>query len=405
MKRRPNKTIAIPFISIAWVLAVLAGCSATDKRESPSEIDWRENPLGFVDRMITVTDTDSWAAGESVRVVATASDALTLDDPPGTNYPRNGRWTSPVYETDFPITEVLPSWNVDAPPLTGVKFFVRSRDARSSDWSPWLYIGSWGKTLPADKNNAAFEHGKVKIDYLVLDRPADALQLRAVLQSFEVDGPTRPTIHKLTAVYSGIVKDPGRRDELTEQVSIDGPWARTLDVPFVPQSDTPKALWSRVCSPTATTMILRYQGSEEPLLDNVLGIYDPETGIFGNWGRAVAYAGQLGYDAHLARVRTWDQVKAYIAQGQPIAISIRFESGTFPSNLMDQTYGHIVVIRGLTEQGHAVMNDGASRARGEGIIYRSDELARAWLRHGGIAYIIKPKDKTGSNPNVLPPTP
>ena len=89
-----------------------------------------------------------------------------------------------------------------------------------------------------------------------------------------------------------------------------------------------------------------------------------------------------------------------IANGQPIIASIRFESGTFPSNVMDQTNGHLVVIRGLTPGGDAVMNDSASKERGEGIVYRSEELARAWLRHGGVAYIIRPMDKKTDNSPV-----
>ena len=147
-------------------------------------------------------------------------------------------------------------------------------------------------------------------------------------------------------------------------------------------------------------MVLNYRGDDSAMVENALAIYDPDYGIFGNWGRAVAYAGQRGFDAYLDRIRTWDQVKAYIAQGQPVIASIRFESGTFPSNVMDATNGHLVVIRGLTPDGDAVMNDSASKARGEGIVYRSEELARAWLRHGGVAYIIRPMKVKADNSAV-----
>ena len=142
-------------------------------------------------------------------------------------------------------------------------------------------------------------------------------------------------------------------------------------------------------------MVMQYRGDKGAMVENALAIYDPENEIFGNWGRAVAYAGEHGFEAYLDRVRTWDQVKAYIAKGQPIIASIRFESGTFPSNVMDSTGGHLVVIRGLTADGDAVMNDSASKKRGEGVVYRSEELARAWLRHGGVAYIIRPMKNEG----------
>lgn len=347
--------------------------------------------------MIVIDDAEGWDRGDLNRVKTDGNGQLILKDMPSSLYPHNGGWTSPVYETELPITEVLPSWNVDAPKNTGVRFYIRSRDQVSGDWSPFLYIGSWGMTLRRDKNIISFKHGEVDIDYLKLRRPADAFQMRAILESFDVQGETTPTIRKLTMIYSGVVEDRQQRAELARPVVITGEWARTLDVPFFTQADAPDALRPRICSPTSVTMVMQYLGNEQGMVDNALAIYDTDYEIFGNWGRAVAYAGQHGYDAYLDRIRTWDQVKAYIAKGQPIIASIRFESGTFPSNVMDQTAGHLVVIRGLTEDGDAVMNDSASKRHGEGIVYRSGELARAWIRHGGVAYIIQPMEKVAEN--------
>lgn len=373
-----------------------AGCASKPAKVSDdpvtAEVDWRANPRGFVDRILILDDSDDWSVGESQRVAVTDEGALRLDDPPGPRYPRRGVWTSPEYMTDFPVTEVLPSWNVDVPGDSGVKFFIRSRDMGTRAWSPWMYIGSWGRTLPRGKQTVAFPGGEVDIDYLKLRKPADAYQIRVVLESFEFDEASTPGVRRLTMVYSGVVKDDAERAKLARPVVIEGEWARTLDVPFFTQADAPPALRPRICSPTSVTMVMQYRGDRGAMVENALGIYDPEYEIFGNWGRAVAYAGERGFDAYLDRVRTWDQLKAYIARGQPVIASIRFESGTFPSNVMDQTNGHLVVIRGLTPEGDAVMNDSASKKHGEGIVYRSDELARAWLRHGGVAYIIRPME-------------
>ena len=385
-----------------WLVLVAAallvvGCSSapsiSDRTVSP-QVDWRTNPMNYVDRAIVVDDSQGWSAGEAQRVSISDDGVITLDDPPSRRYPRSGTWTSPIYETDFLFTQVLPSWNVTAPENSGIKFFIRSRDQKSGDWSPWLYIGSWGRTLPRGKSTIEFAHGEVDIDFLKLQRSADAYQMRAAFESFDLDGSSNPTIDKLTMIYSGVIDDPQRRAELARPVAADGEWARTLSVPFFTQADAPDGLRPRICSPTSVTMVMQYHGADLAMVDNALAIYDPDYGIFGNWGRAVAYASENGFDAYLDRIRTWDQVKAYIAQGQPIIASIRFESGTFPSNVMDSTNGHLVVIRGLTPQGDAVMNDSASKAKGEGVVYRSEELARAWLRHGGVAYIIKPKNST-----------
>ena len=395
-------------VCLASLFALIVGLGCQSKQTSvadesiPVQIDWRTNPIGFVDRMTVIDDAGGWEDGEAQRVAITGDGALQLNDPPGPRYPRRGAWTSPEYVTDFPITQVLPSWNVDAPEDSGVKFFIRSRDMGTREWSPWLYIGSWGETLPRGKQRVAFEGGEVDIDYLKLKHPADTYQMRAVLESFDVDGQSSPSVRRLTMVYSGVVRDEAERAKLTRPVVIEGEWAQTLDVPFFTQADAPPALKPRICSPTSVTMVMQYRGDKGAMVENALGIYDPEYEIFGNWGRAVAYAGERGFDAYLDRIRTWDQLKAYIAQGQPVIASIKFESGTFPSNVMNQTNGHLVVIRGLTPEGDAVMNDSASKTRGEGIVYRSEELARAWLRHGGVAYIIRPmegKDESADTGN------
>jgi hypothetical protein len=137
---------------------------------------------------------------------------------------------------------------------------------------------------------------------------------------------------------------------------------------------------------------MQYLGHDRPTEENALAIYDTEYDMFGNWGRAVAWAGENGFDAWLTRFRTWDQVKAVIAQGQPIIASIRFKKGECPSFVIDHTAGHLIVIRGVTRDGDLIVNDPASRTRGNGAVYKADEMAKAWIAHGGVGYIIrKPK--------------
>ena len=136
-------------------------------------------------------------------------------------------------------------------------------------------------------------------------------------------------------------------------------------------------------------MVLEYFGVNRPTVENALAIYDPENEIFGNWGRAVARAGELGLDAWITRFRNWDQVKAQIAAGRPVVASVRFKPGEFPSAVLPETNGHLIVVRGFTPAGDVVVNDPANKERGNDAVYRADELARAWFGHGGVAYIIR----------------
>ena len=107
------------------------------------------------------------------------------------------------------------------------------------------------------------------------------------------------------------------------------------------------------------------------------------------------FAGSMGLDAWLERFGSMDDVRARVVRGQPVVASIRFGSGEFPSNVMDATAGHLIVIRGFNEAGDAIVNDPASKERGEGIVYNADDLARAWFGGaGGVAYIIRsPEDR------------
>jgi hypothetical protein len=136
-------------------------------------------------------------------------------------------------------------------------------------------------------------------------------------------------------------------------------------------------------------MVLHYWGIDRPTLEHAYAIYDSEYDLFGNWARAVQRAGELGLDGWLQRFRHWDQIKAQIAQGHPVIASIAFKRGEFPSAVIPRTNGHLIVIRGFTESGDVIVNDPASREKGNGVIYKADELANAWFGHGGVGYVIR----------------
>ena len=69
------------------------------------------------------------------------------------------------------------------------------------------------------------------------------------------------------------------------------------------------------------------------------------------------------------RFRSWDAVKAQIALGRPVIASIRFGEHEFPAAAIESSLGHLIVICGFTPQGDAIVNDPASRKKGNGAIY------------------------------------
>jgi hypothetical protein len=349
------------------------------------------NPPGMVDHLDFFETAADWERGHSQRVelLHNAPVRLRLNDPRG-KYPRIGTWTSPEVPTEFPFTELIPSYNPHCPPDTGIRYDVRARDARSANWSPWFYLGSWGRSYGKEERittNPAF--GNVDVDTLLLRQPADAYQVRLSFYAFGLDEKVNPELRRLTVSYSGVVEDPARRDELIAHVTVPPDFARDIPVPFRAQGNAAKPLRPEICSPTSVSMVMQYLGLDLPTEENALGIYDSENDMFGNWGRAVAWAGENGFDAWLTRFRNWDQVKQTLAQGQPIIASIRFKKGECPSFVFPQSAGHLIVIRGVTKDGDLIVNDPASRTHGNGAIYKSDELAKAWIAHGGVGYIIR----------------
>jgi hypothetical protein len=367
------------------------------------------NPLRgspeMVDRLAMFDAADEFDDGklEHVRIEVNSPARVVLDDRRKNTYPRYGHWISPEVPTEFGFTELVPSWNVTCPPDTGVRFDVRTRDARGGTWSPWMYVGQWGRNVGNRARVVSWKHGTVHVDTLVLDRPADAYQIRARLESFDLDTTVNPSIRRVSVSYSGAVRDAARRERLTPSVALAGDWRRDLRVPFFAQGTAPSNVKGSICSPTSTTMVMSYFGVARPVTENALAIYDEHTDIFGNWGRAVARAGELGFDAWLTRFRNWEQVRAMIAQGQPVIAAINFTKGQFPSSVLDETDGHLIVIRGFTKDGDVICNDPASKDKGNGVVYKASELATAWFTNaGGVGYVIRKSSRPATAPTTAP---
>ncbi len=369
----------------------------------PPKIHALANPRGIVDRLVMLDTANAFAEGttQRARLLPGKPPRVVLEDPREKSFPRQGSWTSASFTTDFPFTELVPSWNADVPPDCGVTFEIRARDIASARWLPWVAIGAWGRTLPGNRTTQ-FPGGKVDIDNLQLAAPADAFQIKANFDSFSLHANRVPALRRIAVVYSGVVKDQITKAAEPARILRAGPL--DLPVPFRAQGDAPPSLSWQICSPTSVSMVLNYWGIDLPTIDNALAIYDGENDLFGNWSRATQFAGSLGLDAWLARFRSWDQVRAELARGAPVIASIRFGYGEFPSSVLSHSAGHLLVIRGLTADGNIICNDPASRARGNGVVYNAAELAHAWFDHGGVGYVIRGKSPAPTASSATAPS-
>jgi hypothetical protein len=374
---------------VAAAAMIFAALTARGPRELLRSNPLR-NPWGMVDRLVFFDRAESWKAGEGKYcAVDGARGGLTLAEESGREFPRRASWVSAPVRAEFPFTEVIPSWNAAVPVEAGIAVALRVRsEERGEDWSPWLYFGGWGRETAKDEKVVRCDRGIVHVDTLMLDRPADALQVRLDLASYAFEAAAEPVVRRITVSYSGVVADEAARARLALHPKIEGEWARRLEVPYRTQGDTPKPLRGETCSPTSVSMVLEYWGYNRPTVENALAIYDAEHEMFGNWNRAVQRAGELGLDAWVARFRDWDAVKAQIAHGRPVIAAVQFKKGEFPSAAISSTNGHLIVIRGFTPAGDAIVNDPANREKGNGAVYPAADLAKAWFSHGGVGYVI-----------------
>ncbi|HEX8521159.1 MAG TPA: C39 family peptidase [Tepidisphaeraceae bacterium] len=348
----------------------------------------KRNPPNVIDKLVQLDTVDAFSDGSLHNAT------IRNEDPPRielgykeNQFPRIGTWTSEEVRCDFPITNLIASFNVKTPGQTGALLEVRVE--QEGKWSPWVYMQSWGKNIIPLDHPLKWDDGSVQIDEMFLTKPATKFQTRVTLSSLDFDPKVTPALRRVSVCYTGIVEDPDLRQRISPTTAPTN-WARDLPVPFRGQGamENPKSIRGMICSPTSTSMVLHYYGIDRPTAENAAAIFDPHHDLFGNWGRAVSRAGEFGIDAWLARFRNWDQVKTEIAQGHPVIASIRFGPGEALGLLYKSTGGHLIVIRGFKTNGDVIVNDPASRDKGNGVVYPAAELARAWFDNGGVGYVV-----------------
>src|SRR3954449_10755989 len=197
---RPRVLLALAAVAVLVGIVWFPG-GGGERR--PAKGNVLRNPPGMTDRLVMIDSAPAWRGGAFEGTIlheGTPGD-VRLTGNSGAAYPRTGAWTSPETATDFPFTELIPSWNVTTAAGTGVRVDVRVRQRPllgQPRWSPWLYTGSWGQVPPRERRTVSFEHGVVNVDNLVLDRPAEAFQVRVRLVSFDADLHVSPLLRRLT---------------------------------------------------------------------------------------------------------------------------------------------------------------------------------------------------------------
>ena len=336
------------------------------------------------------------------------------------------QWCSPVVESGFPATELIPSWNASTP--AGCWLLVEARLRSDLGWTPWLTFARWCDRLPGDGgaitrstvSGQTTDAGHVAADaYLATpEHPVSAWQVRLTGLSESAD--PWPEVSLVAVALSGMVIDddsPARRAGAGVGSEIDvPPHSQRLHVGSFPEWDGGGASW---CSPTATTMLLEHWGaapgpdevawvvrgsgagdlvdaSDAAVVHAVSRVFDQAYGGAGNWAFNVAYAATRGLRAYVTRLRNLTEAEAFVAAGIPLVVSVTFTSEQLDGAGYD-TAGHLLTIIGFTAQGDVISNDPNSHriASNEQVraVYRRDQFEKVWLGDdGGLTYVMHPLD-------------
>ena len=311
------------------------------------------------------------------------------------DYPTSGSYTSPPFASPFPITEILPTWNVDRPTSTGFAvYFQVSEDGRS--WSEWLFLGRDGATPVSLQKEVHTTGAVVDVDFMQLTRNFRYFRWR--IELFTQVPKISPSLRRFAVCYGNSSGDEEIFKKFSEEKTSPRGWARRLEMPYYSQltheKDITEAMRYCICCPTSVRMVLGYYGiskSEKEICDLNL---DPEYNIWGGWPRSAQTLYTFGFRAYVTQIRSFEEIKSYIARGIPLIMSIRAKKGELPSAPYYENVVHVLVISGLTEDGHVWVEDPYNTDGKMGPrLWTQAEVEKTLIGTGGVVVIAEPISK------------
>jgi len=323
-----------------------------------------------------------------------------------------GTWTSPVVELGYPDDEAISSWNATTPTGTWVETLFRGRHADGT-WTKWYVMGRWtsGRDYADGDIHRTSVDGQNDTDARIFTdtfstrsgREPVAFQTRVTLLR-PVGRGSSPKLDSVTTMTSELIPDYAGTSAFTLGHAVElavPPYAQNTHSGEFPEYGGGGEVW---CSPTSTAMVMSYFGASpsaeeladipfaDPQVDHAaLNVWDYAYDGAGNWPFNAAYAHTYGLDTFVTRLRSLQEVEAFVAAGIPVITSQSWELEEMPEAGYD-TNGHLFVIVGFTEDGDPVINDPASSSDANvRSVYTRENFERVWQEStGGVAYIYHP---------------
>jgi hypothetical protein len=358
--------------------------------------------------------TAGWRAGVDQGLSVEAG-RIAIDDPVASRSYHDkrydvSRWTSPWVETGFGASQLIPSWNGTTPAGTWIEVAVRA--SRGDEAGSWDVVANWADGDGGFSRVSLGEQGddlvSLNVDTLVTNSTRGLASWQLRLSLMRLAGTDRTPVVTSAGIMTSAIPTgdrPTSRTSMRDTVDLKVPrYSQMLHAGTYPQWDNGGEAW---CSPTSTTMLLAFWKSlpseratqwidddrpQKPVIHAARHVYDYRYDGAGNWPFNTAYAGTLGLDAYVTRLRSLREAERYIRNGIPLAASVAFDSGELDGAPINSTNGHLMVIRGFTAAGDVIVNDPAAPSRSSvRRTYDRGQFENAWIpATGGVVYVMRP---------------
>lgn len=149
----------------------------------------------------------------------------------------------------------------------------------------------------------------------------------------------------------------------------------------------------KTCAPASLAMIFAFHKKRIPAAKVAAGVYDEAAKIYGNWLFNTMFASRLGFHAHVRRLNSMEELESLLLKGTPVIASLAFGREKLKNSPLEKTSGHLLVVKGIDENGDVTVNDPAARSKSEvERIYKRKEFAKSWLKNkSGTCFVIMGK--------------
>lgn len=223
------------------------------------------------------------------------------------------------------------------------------------NWSKYITYGEWGLGLNNLYYNDSDSVAKLSTDEIFsVGGDADAIKYKFVMKRKSAETESPKLLLVAFAIEMNNYSYPIDTTDLPTQKDYDLPKLYQHDVPVIGDS---------ICSATTTTMLLKNKGFdfsnkgytyEHEFMANMVADRGHNNPTYGNWSYNMIAAGAFGVEAYVARMYSWEELKAYLATNGPVGASIAGNFGIYT------TGGHLIVVRGYREendQTYVICND------------------------------------------------